>query len=263
MNRIREGLTYANVVSTLALFLVLAGGSAFAATKLGSNTVGTKQIKNGAVTTAKIKNGAITGAKVNLATLGTVPSATSAASATSAGHADSAGTADSATTAGHASTAGHADSADTATSATSAGHADSADTATDADALGGLPPQGYMSSDRFAFGTADTEPDTPQTVLTLGGIEVTTNRPETAPDQFAVRIVNRNADQWEFTTTGEPGIITLSEGLRGVLGPIATAGSMVINGRDRFEPNKAIVIQCGSDIAPDLLECFAQLSPDA
>jgi len=39
--------------------------------------------------------------------------------------------------------------------------------------------------------------------------------------------------------------------------------STVINGRDRVEPQKAIVIQCGSDIAPDLLECFAQRSPAA
>lgn len=319
MKRGRGRLTYANVVSTLALFLVVAGGSALAADHLAKNSVGTAQIKKGAVTAAKIKNGAVTGAKIKLATLGTVPSAataTSASTATTAGSAKSAGhaaTADSATTAGHADTAnsatsaghansadtansaahadtantatsaGHADTADTATSATSAAHADTADTAAsaahadsadtaasaaDADALGGSPPQSFMRSDRFAFGTADTEPGTPQTVLSIGGVEVTTAGSN--PTEFRVRIVNHNADQWEFTTTAEKGIATIGEGQSTIFGPPTagpggplSAGSMVINGRDRVEPEKAIVIQCGSDVAPDLLECFAQRSPAA
>src|SRR3954452_3226009 len=64
MNLIRTRLTYANVMSTLAVFLVLGGGAAFAATHLGKNTVGAKQLKKNAVTGAKIKNGAINGAKV-------------------------------------------------------------------------------------------------------------------------------------------------------------------------------------------------------
>ena len=61
MRRLRGKLTYANVISTLCLFLLLGGGAAFAATKLGKNSVGTKQIKNGAVTGIKIKKGTITG----------------------------------------------------------------------------------------------------------------------------------------------------------------------------------------------------------
>jgi hypothetical protein len=51
---VRRRLTYANVVSTLALFLVVAGGSAFAATQLSKNSVGTAQLKKEAVTAAKI-----------------------------------------------------------------------------------------------------------------------------------------------------------------------------------------------------------------
>ncbi len=94
MKQIRKRLTYANVMSSIAVFIVL-GGAAVAATQLPKNSVGTKQlkknavttakikknavatakIKKNAVTTAKIKNEAVTGAKVNEATLGTVPSA--------------------------------------------------------------------------------------------------------------------------------------------------------------------------------------------
>jgi hypothetical protein len=90
LKQIRKRLTYANVMSSIAVFLVVGGATAFAAGHLGKNTVGTKQLKNNAVTTAKIKNGAVTGAKVNLTSLGTVPSATNAAHATSADNATNA-----------------------------------------------------------------------------------------------------------------------------------------------------------------------------
>lgn len=94
----RKRLTYANVMSSLAVFLILGGATAIAAKQLGRHTVGTKQLKANAVTTAKIKKEAVTtkkirknavngskvkdasltGADINLSTLGTVPSATNA-----------------------------------------------------------------------------------------------------------------------------------------------------------------------------------------
>lgn len=64
MRQIKKRLTYANVMSSIAVFLVLGGGAAFAASQLGKNSVGAKQLKKNAVTTAKIKKGAVTGAKV-------------------------------------------------------------------------------------------------------------------------------------------------------------------------------------------------------
>lgn len=112
MDRIRKRLTYANVMSSIAVFLVLGGATAVAA-KIGSNrlkanSVGTVKIKANAVTTRKIKKLAVTtnkikdeavttakldddavtapklgddaatGAKVKESTLSTVPSATTA-----------------------------------------------------------------------------------------------------------------------------------------------------------------------------------------
>jgi hypothetical protein len=91
MKQISKRLTYANVMSSIAVFLVL-GGAAFAATKLPKNSVGTKQLKNNAVTSQKIKNGAVTSAKVNVAGFPKVPSA---ANADNASHANSADTANS------------------------------------------------------------------------------------------------------------------------------------------------------------------------
>jgi hypothetical protein len=76
----RPTLSYANVIATLALFVAL-GGGAYAATHFPKNSVGTNQLKKNSVSGAKIKKETITGAKIKLSTLGTVPSATHAASA--------------------------------------------------------------------------------------------------------------------------------------------------------------------------------------
>lgn len=98
MEQIRKRLTYANVMSSLAVFLVLGGASAFAAAQLGRNTVGPNQLKRNAVSAAKIEKGAVTRAKIKknainssrvakgslrgsdlkLSTIGTVPSANTA-----------------------------------------------------------------------------------------------------------------------------------------------------------------------------------------
>jgi hypothetical protein len=115
VKKIRKRLTYANVMSSIAVFLVLGGATALAA-GLGKNSVGSKQlkknavttakIKNNAVTTSKIKNGAISGAKINLSSLGTVPSASHAGSADSATNAGHANSADNANNANNANTVG-------------------------------------------------------------------------------------------------------------------------------------------------------------
>lgn len=100
MKQIRRHLTYANVMSSLAVFLILGGATAFAAKKVGSNEIKANSIKtgkivkeavtagklkkgavteakiaDGAVTTNKIADNAVTGAKVDEATLGQVPNA--------------------------------------------------------------------------------------------------------------------------------------------------------------------------------------------
>ncbi len=62
MKQIRKRLTYANVMSSIAVFLVIGGATAFAA--LGKNTVGSKQLKKNAVVTKKIKNNAVTTPKI-------------------------------------------------------------------------------------------------------------------------------------------------------------------------------------------------------
>jgi hypothetical protein len=55
MSRIRRHLTYANVMATLAVFLVL-GGGAYAAFHLPKNSVRSKNIVNGQVKRADVSN---------------------------------------------------------------------------------------------------------------------------------------------------------------------------------------------------------------
>jgi hypothetical protein len=266
MKRLRGQLTYANVISTLCLFLLLGGGTAFAAAHLAKNSVGTKQIKNNAITAAKIANGAVGGAKIDLSTIGTVPNATHAGSADTATHAGSADTADHAASADTADHAGSATNADHAASASAADHAASADSATtaesasDANLLGGISSQGFASSSRFAFGSAST--DGGQTTLfTLGGIEVTTVAD--AADTFDVQIKNLTPQNWEFGTTANSSAISVNANGDPVVINIPTARAALIQGIDLADPSKAITIQCGSDNGPDFLYCFGQISPNA
>ncbi len=63
MKKLRNHLSYANVMSTLAVFLLLGGAGAVAAKKK-TQKIGTTQIKASAITTAKLKNGAVDNAKL-------------------------------------------------------------------------------------------------------------------------------------------------------------------------------------------------------
>lgn len=70
MKQIRRHLTYANVMSSFAVFLILGGATAFAAVqKIGANEIKANSIKTGkivkeAVTAGKIKNSAVIEAKI-------------------------------------------------------------------------------------------------------------------------------------------------------------------------------------------------------
>jgi len=115
---------YANVTSSLALFVAL-GGGAYAATALPARSVGATQLKRNAVVRAKIKNNAVNGSKVAInsltgddvkeTTLNKVPAASLADGAT---HANSSAAVDKVTyktAAGTAPAGGGAGGAATAT----------------------------------------------------------------------------------------------------------------------------------------------------
>ena len=105
-------LSFANVVSVIALFVALCG-SAYA---IGRHSVGNAQLRDGSVSTSKLQDHAVTGSKINMSKLGAVPSATNATNAVNA------------TNATHATHATHANNANNANDATNATNALSAST---------------------------------------------------------------------------------------------------------------------------------------
>jgi hypothetical protein len=68
MNTSRSRLTYANVVSTLALLLVLTGGGA-ALAAVTKNSVGSSQIRNGAIKGKDVKTDTLTSKQIRDSTL--------------------------------------------------------------------------------------------------------------------------------------------------------------------------------------------------
>jgi hypothetical protein len=59
MHRFRPRLSYANVMSTLAVVLVVGGGTAYAAITIPRNSVGSAQIRSSAVGTSELRSGAV------------------------------------------------------------------------------------------------------------------------------------------------------------------------------------------------------------
>jgi hypothetical protein len=64
LKRAGRRLTYANVVSTLALFVAVGGAGAFAAGQLAPGSVGEKQLRHGAVTAEKLRKNAVIAPKI-------------------------------------------------------------------------------------------------------------------------------------------------------------------------------------------------------
>lgn len=171
-------LTYANVTSTLALFIALAGGVAFGAQAIvnDSKDVAAQSIKNSdvkkeALKSNRLKDGsAVSGADVvpnslggpaiNEGDLGPVPNAVNANNAESATHAES------------------------ATSATNA---------TDAEALGGLAANQFAHSSQFQVGGPFPGDVLTQTlIISLPDLGVAVRTDGDADTSSQIRLVNSN-----------------------------------------------------------------------
>lgn len=68
MSRIRDRITYANVMSTIAVFGVL-GGGAYAASELDKNEVKSKHVKDSSIKGVDVKDDALSGADVDESSL--------------------------------------------------------------------------------------------------------------------------------------------------------------------------------------------------
>jgi hypothetical protein len=171
---LRTRLTYANVVATLALFIAL-GGTSVAASSLISGS----KIKKDSIPGDRLKKHALTSTQVNVAKLGTVPAATHAVAADTAGHAAA------------------ADSAARAFTADSAAHA------SDADTLGGLSAAAFTRTERFQVGSADPRSTTVQTLLDYPDMGLRIETDGTA--DFDTSVVLHNTGTGSLELVGDSG----------------------------------------------------------
>lgn len=224
--------SHTTVIAYLALFVAL-GGSAYAATQLPKNSVGSKQIKPNAVTTAKLKNGAVTGAKIGAdtvtgsnvdeSTLGRVPSAASAESATTAGH---------------------------ATSATSA---------SDAKALGGVPLSGFLRTDSVQFNSGALNACFAQDLVEIPGwFEMTTVGD--CKSEFKFKVSNPSSEDWLFIT--DTAIQSIGSESSSVLSYAGfNIDLFVISATD---PSKHALIDCAyQTTTPARISCSTRIPPAA
>src|SRR4051794_20512545 len=63
MQRLRDRLTYGNVVATTALFLAL-GGTSYAVATLPRNSVGSEQLRSSSVGASEIRRGAVRSSEI-------------------------------------------------------------------------------------------------------------------------------------------------------------------------------------------------------
>jgi hypothetical protein len=222
---LRTRLTYANVVATLALFIAL-GGTSVAA----SNLISGSKIKKHSIPGNRLKKHALTATQVDVAKLGTVPSAATAAAAA------------------HATTADSATHAATADNATHAATADTATHAGDANTLGGKPASAFTGTERFQVGTGESTSPTVQTILNYPdmGLRVQTDG-NTDFDQSVV-VRNTTANQI-LALDGDSGGANIFHGASATL----SKGTAWLNS----QPDELLVIIQNLQIARDevLLDC--------
>jgi len=150
-SRVRRLPSPALVISLIALFVAL-GGTVYAASQING-----KQIKKNSIPGNRVKKNTLTGGQIKESSLGTVPSANKANTASTATNADTASKADSAT------------KADTAAKAT---NADNATNAANANALDGLSSAAFEPKSRWAVVDATGATGTASIVAQSGGISV-------------------------------------------------------------------------------------------
>jgi hypothetical protein len=233
MDRARGRLTFANVVSVLALLFALGLGGAWAATELAKNDVRSKHIGKGqvkrkdlgknAVTSPKIENGTVAGADVDEASLGEVPRAGAARTA---------------------------DAAVAAQSADNAGLLDNLDSTA------------FAAADRFRFGTGDPTATARQPLLVAGGIEVTTDGD--ADNDETVGLTNNSGAPIGVQNEADAATGFLASGTANfVYGPAGVrVGTLLVH----FDgsPQRGFSLTCGNLTrvsGPAALSCWAFLSP--
>jgi hypothetical protein len=144
--------------------------------------------------------------------------------------------------------------------ANTATNADSAQAAANADTLDNLDSGSFAAANRFRFGSADPSATTPQTLFEAGGITVATDGDSDLDS--SVRIFNATGGFVEASVEDSTSIQGIASGANGTALAYSTAGRAgTVVMRITTQPQRALLIHCGNDFAPNRLECWGFLSP--
>ena len=223
LSRIRSSLTYANVVSTLCLFIVL-GGGAYAAK---SALIDGATLKPHSVSGRKLKTDTLTGKQIKESKLGQVPDA--------------------------AKLAGKPASAYQPAGSYLAANG----TAANAAALGGKAPSAFVDASRVFNGSGDTGSAPAQTIMTYAPLGITVRTDGDADGDKTLAIVNNGPTQVEVSQPETTTIHVMSAGQTFTTN-VLTAGSVgtwVLRPTGTGDPKKSFMFTCGFDFAPNVANC--------
>jgi hypothetical protein len=236
--RIRSSLSYANVISTLCLFIVL-GGGAYAAS---GGLIDGRTLAPRSVPGTKVKKNSLTGKEIKESKLGRVPDAAKLGGMTPSSFLTTTGTA-----ANAAKLGGSDPSAFLAAGATAA----------DAAKLGGKAASAYVTSDRILTGSGDPSAVPAQTVLTYAPLGITATTDGDADANSDLTIANSGTTSIEVSrsTSGTITVIGASGSTTFTLPGTAKVEDFVIRPGSAGDPTKALSVTCGFDFSPNIMNC--------
>jgi hypothetical protein len=234
--RLRSSLTYANVVSTLCLILVVGGGGAYAKSKLINGT----ELKPRSVTATKIKKHSLTNTEVDVKKLGRVADAARlggklpSAFAPAGSYLPAGGTAANANALG-----GQPPSA----------FLPAGGTAANANALGGQPPSAYLPAGRVVSGSGGPGG---QLLFTYPPLGLTA---KSGSSWNVVVFTNAMNEQVEVSRSSTVTIQQVAANSDWTASPRLGAVVETYVFRSVVRPTVALVVTCGFDSRPDIVNC--------
>jgi len=237
LSRIRPKLTYANVVSTLCLFLVIGGGGAYAKTKLINGT----ELEPRSVTGAKIKRHSLTNTEVNVKKLGRVPDASRLGGKAPSAYQKAGKYLTATSTAANANELG----GQPASAFLTVGG-----TAANANLLGGAPPSAYLPASRIVQGSGGPSGQLMFTYPPLGIVA------KSGDSWNQIEFTNTSNEQIEVSrTTVSSSIQLIPPGNTWSATPRTSAMVESYVFRSVVRPTVGLTLTCGFDDKPAIANC--------
>jgi hypothetical protein len=232
--RLRHGLTYANVVSTLCLFMLLGGGA------YASGLIDGGHLRKRSVSASKLKLNSLTGNEIKESSLARVPNAAHLGGRTAS---DFLGVDD---------TAADADTLDGFSSSDFLG---AQDTAADSNLLAGRDPSSFLDADRVVTGAGNLASAGQDPILSYDALGLTVSTDGDADSAFTVDMVNTGVDGLRVlsSATNTPQDVAAGSTRAVDVPATVTAASFVV--RSATDSKRALEFTCGFDAPLAAVDC--------